>query len=120
MLYMENPLGKPSRSEEGTIQYLYDTSGLCQRVPALDICGADQISEISIGIPDTDYLSEVLSSGDIVGISQAMKILELNSNSQSELNPGVLSIITAIDEFLDSTLLSLNLILTSIFNGYYL
>ncbi|PVV05321.1 hypothetical protein BB560_000152, partial [Smittium megazygosporum] len=77
----------PSRLEEGTDQYLYDTSGLWRRAADMDIGGTDQSSEMSIGLPDTDYCSEVLSSGEIVGLSQAMEKLELKSNSESELNP---------------------------------
>ncbi|PVV01343.1 hypothetical protein BB560_004241 [Smittium megazygosporum] len=78
---------EPSRLEEGTDQYLYDTSDLWRRAPDLDIDGIDQSSEILIGLPDTDYCSEVLSSGEIVGLSLAMEKVELKSNSESELNP---------------------------------
>ncbi|PVV02671.1 hypothetical protein BB560_002871, partial [Smittium megazygosporum] len=61
--------------------------GLWRRTPDLDIGGTDQSSEISIGLPDTNYCSEVLSSGEIVGLFQAIEKLELKSNSESELNP---------------------------------
>ncbi|PVV04370.1 hypothetical protein BB560_001127 [Smittium megazygosporum] len=47
--------------------------------------------EILVDLPDTDTHSEVLSSGEIVGSSRIIKILELNSNSKSKLNPEVAS-----------------------------
>ncbi|PVV02958.1 hypothetical protein BB560_002576 [Smittium megazygosporum] len=56
---------EPSRLEEGTDQYLYDTSGLWRRAADMDIGGTDQSSEMSI----------------------AMEKLKLKSNSESELNP---------------------------------
>ncbi|PVV00280.1 hypothetical protein BB560_005344 [Smittium megazygosporum] len=61
-----------SRLEEGTNQYLYDTSGLWRRAPDLDIGGTDQ---------------KFLSSGEIIRLSQAMEKLKLKRNSESELNP---------------------------------
>ncbi|PVV02041.1 hypothetical protein BB560_003516, partial [Smittium megazygosporum] len=62
--------------EEGTNQYLYDISGLWKRALDLDIGGNNQSSEISIGLPNTHYFSEDLFSGDIVGSSQVIKMLE--------------------------------------------
>ncbi|PVV04332.1 hypothetical protein BB560_001178 [Smittium megazygosporum] len=98
---------EPSRLEEGTDQYLYDTSGLWRRAADMDIGGTDQSSEMSIGLPDTDYCSEVLSSGEIVGLSQAMEKLELKSNSESELNPDAVSVRT--DTFLSKISLFLSI-----------